>query len=161
MSNPVKCVAPGGHWFSHVDGKCFYCGYYQQQGVIFPYAPAPTKDFQQEDEPEASGPDFSDSHEQIMAEGRQKIAYGGIDITLAERGDNYGPFLNLATTAQELKTIIKRARGWDGLSSDKQESLDMIMTKIARILNGNPEYVDNWHDIVGYAKLIEDTLEKK
>ena len=27
-----------------------------------------------------------------------------------------------------------------------------------KILNGDPNYVDNWHDIIGYAKLIEDRL---
>jgi hypothetical protein len=36
----------------------------------------------------------------------------------------------------------------------------MIFHKIARILNGNPDYVDNWIDIAGYAKLVADDLEK-
>lgn len=34
-----------------------------------------------------------------------------------------------------------------------------IADKIARILNGDPEYRDNWHDIAGYAKLAEDRCQ--
>lgn len=35
----------------------------------------------------------------------------------------------------------------------------MIQHKIARILNGDPDYVDNWVDIAGYAKLVADRLQ--
>jgi len=35
----------------------------------------------------------------------------------------------------------------------------MICHKISRIVNGDPNYKDSWHDIIGYAKLIEDKLE--
>jgi len=34
----------------------------------------------------------------------------------------------------------------------------MILHKIARIVNGDPDYTDSWHDIAGYAKLVEDRL---
>ena len=27
-----------------------------------------------------------------------------------------------------------------------------------RILNGDPDYHDSWHDIVGYAQLVADEL---
>ena len=47
---------------------------------------------------------------------------------------------------------------WAALSDDKKEALGMIAHKIARILNGDPEYGDSWHDIAGYAKLVEDSL---
>jgi hypothetical protein len=48
--------------------------------------------------------------------------------------------------------------GWQRLEADQQESLHMIANKISRILNGDPDYIDSWHDIVGYAQLIEDRL---
>jgi hypothetical protein len=35
----------------------------------------------------------------------------------------------------------------------------MIMHKVARILNGDPNYADNWIDIAGYATLVADRLE--
>jgi hypothetical protein len=34
----------------------------------------------------------------------------------------------------------------------------MIQHKIARILNGDPNYHDSWHDIGGYSKLVADRL---
>jgi hypothetical protein len=38
------------------------------------------------------------------------------------------------------------------------EALDMIAVKISRILTGDPNYSDNWHDIQGFAKLVENRL---
>ena len=35
----------------------------------------------------------------------------------------------------------------------------MIVTKIARIVNGSPDKVDHWVDIAGYATLVADRLE--
>lgn len=35
----------------------------------------------------------------------------------------------------------------------------MIFNKVARILNGNPNYADSWVDIAGYAKLVSDRLD--
>jgi hypothetical protein len=37
----------------------------------------------------------------------------------------------------------------------------MIQHKVARILNGEPDYSDNWHDIAGYATLVDDLLSAK
>ena len=36
----------------------------------------------------------------------------------------------------------------------------MILHKLARILNGDPNYVDSWHDIAGYAILVEDIIKE-
>lgn len=49
-------------------------------------------------------------------------------------------------------------RGCD-LAPDQRESLEMVMHKIARIINGDPNYADSWHDIAGYAKLVADRLD--
>jgi hypothetical protein len=37
----------------------------------------------------------------------------------------------------------------------------MILHKIARIVNGDSNYADSWHDIGGYAKLVVDELNNK
>ena len=34
----------------------------------------------------------------------------------------------------------------------------MIMHKISRILNGDPNYVESWRDISGYAELVVKEL---
>lgn len=80
----------------------------------------------------------------------------GLADTLAERGARYGDFTDHATIAQSLQNGMRCTAGWDRLSADKKQSLTVIADKIARILNGDPEYKDNWHDIAGYAKLAED-----
>lgn len=79
---------------------------------------------------------------------------------LEARGARYGVFNGHAQVAQELKHTIAVALGERNkiLAVDQQEALDMICHKIARIINGDPNYVDSWYDIVGYAQLVVDRL---
>jgi hypothetical protein len=83
-----------------------------------------------------------------------------INTTLKERGDRYGLFIGHAIITQELKTVIRHGllRQNKGLTPDQQEALDMICHKIGRIVNGDPDYADSWHDIAGYATLVEQRL---
>ncbi len=81
-----------------------------------------------------------------------------IDKTLAERAARYGAFLDHAVIAQGLKDVMWHAPQWGRLEPDQKQALEVIADKIARILNGDPNYVDNWHDIIGYAKLVENRL---
>jgi len=48
--------------------------------------------------------------------------------------------------------------GWNRLPAMHKQALTVIADKIARMLSGDPNYADNWHDIQGYAKLVEDRL---
>lgn len=84
-----------------------------------------------------------------------------VNSTLDERGKRYGDFGNHAQITQDIKTNMVHAPKWDDLSADKKEALEMIAHKIGRILNGDPEYADSWHDIAGYATLIEKSLTKE
>jgi hypothetical protein len=81
-----------------------------------------------------------------------------IDDTLSERNGRYGRFEGHALIAQRLKAIMHDAPKWRGLADDQREALEMIQHKIARVLNGDPNYHDSWHDIVGYAKLVADRI---
>lgn len=83
-----------------------------------------------------------------------------VDNTLAERGSRYGVFTGHAEVAQDLKRVIGVGllRRKKQLADDQQEALDMILHKIARIVNGDADYADSWHDIAGYAKLVDDRL---
>ena len=88
--------------------------------------------------------------------------------TLQERGQRYGKFKGHAEITQALKRLIvlhtptsrTLPSGGTGpfLAADQQEALDMICHKIGRILNGDPDYADSWHDIAGYAQLVADRL---
>jgi len=48
--------------------------------------------------------------------------------------------------------------GWKNLTPAQKESLEMTVHKIARILNGDPKYKDNWVDIEGYVHLVSSKL---
>ena len=81
-----------------------------------------------------------------------------VQQTLNERQSTHGDFADHARATQMLKTVIQNQPGWKDLNAMQRESLDMIAHKIGRILAGNPNHADHWHDIQGYAKLIEDRL---
>jgi hypothetical protein len=84
-----------------------------------------------------------------------------VDAILNERANTYGSFETVAGTAQDIKSLIHTALIGNPtvLDADQVEALDMIATKIARILNGNPDHVDSWIDIAGYATLVADRLK--
>lgn len=81
-----------------------------------------------------------------------------VQETLDERQSTHGDFADHARVTQMLKTVIQNQPGWKNLNAMQRESLDMIAHKIGRIMAGNPNHADHWHDIQGYAKLIEDRL---
>ena len=83
-----------------------------------------------------------------------------VDNTLEERGSRYGSFVGHANVTQELKAVIARhlTQRSKVLYDDQQEALDMICHKIGRIVNGDPDYADSWHDIAGYASLVDKRL---
>ena len=80
--------------------------------------------------------------------------------TLNQRESRYGEYICVSETAQQLKEILRNGVSWNNMESYMQESLDLIANKMARIINGDPFYDDSWHDIGGYAKLVEIELEK-
>jgi len=75
-----------------------------------------------------------------------------------ERQKTHGDYYDTAGTAQELKGVMRQGKNWKTLDDTERESLEMIATKIGRILSGNPHDVDHWRDIAGYAALIERWL---
>lgn len=90
-----------------------------------------------------------------------------VEATLAERGSRYGDFSDHAVICQRLQDTMRNFypgsspdAAWDKLSAVHKQALTVIADKIARILSGDPNYADNWHDIQGYAKLVEDRLPK-
>ena len=84
-----------------------------------------------------------------------------VDATLDARAVDYGKFIEGAEVMQMLKRVVQNALSNRDkvLAHDQAESMDMIIHKIGRIINGNPDVVDHWLDIAGYAKLVADRLE--
>lgn len=76
--------------------------------------------------------------------------------TLSERGARYGDFTDHANICDEIIVVFEKYPTYHKLPPYMRQALRVIADKIARILNGDPFYTDNWHDIQGYAKLAED-----
>jgi hypothetical protein len=86
-----------------------------------------------------------------------------ISQTFEERGKRYGNFFGHAEITQQLKRTADRylsRRPPAFLAVDQEEALAMIFHKIGRIINGDPNYADSWHDIAGYAQLVADRLNE-
>ncbi len=79
--------------------------------------------------------------------------------TLECRWKDYGDFQGNARIAQNLKAAMRASPNWEQLPSAMKESLEQIASKMGRLLNGDPYHKDGWHDIGGYALLIESRLE--
>ena len=82
-----------------------------------------------------------------------------VNETLENRGSRYGTFERNADTTQFLKEFFRNHPSWNGMRRYQKESLEMIAHKIARILNGDPDYDDSWIDIAGYATLVAKELK--
>lgn len=76
-----------------------------------------------------------------------------VDI-LDEREKTHGSYASTAAMAQMLKDCMKNSQNWLTMDDTQREALDLISTKIARILSGNPREIDHWVDVAGYANLI-------
>jgi len=73
---------------------------------------------------------------------------------LNEREATHGDWRHTAEIAQTLKECWR----YSALTTSQREALDMIATKIARILSGNADEPDHWRDIAGYATLAAEHL---
>ena len=101
---------------------------------------------------------YDDEVEQEMPQDLNTTDVNGI---LNDRAKDYGKFIEGAEIMQMLKRIVHtyiEMRDTQ-LAFDQREALDMIMHKVGRILNGNPDKIDNWVDIAGYATLVADRLD--
>ena len=84
-----------------------------------------------------------------------------VDEVLDARAKDYGKFIEGAEIMQMIKRLVHNyiEERDTQLAFDQREALDMIIHKMGRIINGNPDKVDHWVDIAGYATLVVDRLE--
>lgn len=86
---------------------------------------------------------------------KKKLAAKDTEATLQQRAQTHGDFREVARVAQNLKEVLKDSPNWDNLSATQKEVLEMNASKTARILCGDADEADHWHDICGYSKLEE------
>jgi hypothetical protein len=79
-----------------------------------------------------------------------------IEDTLKQREQQHGSFpAHCLIEVQLNKLIAPHAVKLDHV---QMVGLSMILHKLARILNNGHNHVDSWHDIAGYATLVEKWL---
>ena len=94
-----------------------------------------------------------DHMEELMTE----VVYD-IDKTTRDRRKNHGDFREQAKVTQLVKDIMHASPNWFSLSYTQKEGLEMIVHKIGRILAGDPNHLDHWVDIEGYARITKERL---
>jgi hypothetical protein len=85
-----------------------------------------------------------------------------VNETLDKRGEVYGKFSHGITLEAEILSLIKgRHYAEHGTDMDiwYEVAISKIVMKISR-LAVSPKHIDSWHDIAGYAVLVEQTLKE-
>ena len=91
----------------------------------------------------------------------EQVRQQSIEATLAERQSTYGSFEDVAFVTENIMSVLGRVRvnGLSELPHTHRMALYMIASKMARIVNGDFNHLDSWHDIGGYAKLVEKLID--
>ena len=82
-----------------------------------------------------------------------------IEEVLNQRQATYGSFTKNAEISQMLKYFMAQGTNYKQMPVPHREALEMIVHKIARIVNGDPNYIDNWVDIIGYSQLVIEEIK--
>lgn len=77
--------------------------------------------------------------------------------TLNQRQEQYGSFEDVAMITEQMVDVMRKGY-YENLAYNQKMALYMICSKMARIVNGNPNHKDSWRDIAGYATLIDNEL---
>ena len=81
-----------------------------------------------------------------------------VDDTIAKRAPVHGDFALQANISQRLRQIAGTGESYGYLTPVQAEALSLILVKVSRIVSGDPHHKDHWHDIAGYARLVEERL---
>lgn len=81
-----------------------------------------------------------------------------IEETLKTRGNVHGNFVTSAVFKDRVRSLISLTPNYDCMGPACRQAMFMIVEKMGRILYGNPVFADHWHDISGYAKLVDDAI---
>jgi len=102
-------------------------------------------------------PEVKSSWQKVVEE----VESVSVDKTLDARAEMYGKFKDGAALMQSIKRELSAhaAKHNKTFADDQWEALEMIVHKMGRIVNGDPDVTDHWVDIAGYATLIAERLE--
>lgn len=89
----------------------------------------------------------------------EQVRQQTIDATLAERQSTYGCFEDVAFVTENIINVLKKCN-YNKMPHTHRMAMYMIASKMARLVNGDCNHLDSWHDIGGYAKLIENLIKE-
>jgi hypothetical protein len=76
------------------------------------------------------------------------------DQILSEREQTHGLFREVAGYSQAIKNVMRTSRNWNRLDVAQAQALEVVADKVARILCGDPSFLDHWQDGAGYFELV-------
>lgn len=79
-----------------------------------------------------------------------------LNSTLETRGSVHGKFEDNAAITEQILAILRDSPNYHKLPPLVKVGTFHIVHKLARAMSGDWVHTDHWHDIEGYAKLIED-----
>ena len=84
-------------------------------------------------------------------------------LTTEDRNQTHGDPIAQFETAQQLKDELARGPHWMDLNAVERESVEMICTKLSRLVHGDPSTVeitgwsDHFLDVIGYAAIAVES----
>lgn len=92
---------------------------------------------------------------------RQQILEACIPLTVTQRNNAYGdPLVNLGL-AGNLKVIARAYAPGRHISYSEWEALDLLLTKVARIITGGIVHRDNYIDAANYCAIAGELAERE
>lgn len=100
---------------------------------------------------------FRGAHKQLNA----SLSSQAIKKVLDHRGSTHGDFAHGAVISQRLKLALAGGVNWETMDVVQREALEAVMGKLARIVTGDPNFIDHYRDIIGYTQLALDYTAKQ
>jgi len=82
---------------------------------------------------------------------------------IKDRHKTHGDYRKVFDLSQFIKAHLRSGNQQLAINRDMAvhlEALDMIAVKIARITHGDPNEIDHWQDIAGYAQIVVNHIEE-
>jgi hypothetical protein len=81
-----------------------------------------------------------------------------INDILADRRSKYGDYSDNARVTQCMMNVLMTGVRSNDMNDMQREAVHMILHKLSRIANGDPNHQDSWDDIAGYARLVSERI---
>ncbi len=110
---------------------------------------------------EAPTTDLGEQLRNKVAAEQQKHYAERLGAVLDHRGNTHGDFEHGAVISQRLKCALAAGASWDAMDVVQREALEAVVGKLARIVAGDPYFLDHYRDVIGYTQLAMNYTAKQ